>query len=265
MSEPDWAKFEAIVGPRWPAYRGTFQRFSRGGWWSWNWAAFFATLAWLRYRKLYLWSWLYFPLSSPVLIAWWAISRSGADACESALSEGGAVWSTTLALALLAASWLMPPLLANRLYFRRVQSLVAQDAEPEATGSVWGALLVPPLVLPIALAGAPSFGNYRYRTFVADGVMLASAAQSALQQQLGDQGQMPRSIEDLNVATSSKYVHHLVLDPDGTLTAVFGDAAPALAGHSISLTPRRDEVQIVSWQCHSENLPKQCLPRACRM
>ena len=65
----DWSQYEAIVEKRWQYYRPRFERFARGGWLSWNWAAFFGTLAWLRYRRLYAWSWLYFFVSTPFLPA----------------------------------------------------------------------------------------------------------------------------------------------------------------------------------------------------
>jgi hypothetical protein len=60
LREDDWSKYEAVVHKRWQYYAPRFEKFARGGWLSWNWPAFVATLAWLRYRKLYAWSWALF-------------------------------------------------------------------------------------------------------------------------------------------------------------------------------------------------------------
>ena len=88
------------------------------GWISWNWAAFFGTLAWLRYRRLYRWSWLYLFFSTPVLIVAGLLPAAG-DACQGALNPARQLIEYAIE-ALVVVSWVVPPLFADRLYYNEV-------------------------------------------------------------------------------------------------------------------------------------------------
>src|SRR5687768_11420605 len=113
MNETNESRYEALVGKRWADYRPRFERFERGGWLSWNWAAFFATLAWLRYRKLHAWSWGYFFVSTPFLLAAVLVAAAGGDSCERAVDPGPDSLARLVVLAVIAAGWIVPPLLAD--------------------------------------------------------------------------------------------------------------------------------------------------------
>lgn len=263
MTETDWTPYEALVGRRWPAYRKPFQRFAKGGWISWNWAALFGTLAWLCYRRLTLWSWLYVPFSTPALLIALALSMGTTDACEIALNPSSGLIIPVL-LSLLALSWIVPPLIANRLYYQRVRTLVRKAATPNGPGSVLGAHFLSLLLLAIAVTGTPMMGTYRLRSIVGETLNLAKPARLALQLHLEEHGSLPDSIDALQVPTSSEYIQRLELSADGTLRAVFGGGEPILTGYSLKLTPKLSENRIAEWSCASPDLPNQCLPSQCR-
>src|SRR5262245_29019139 len=103
---------EEIVVNKWIYYQPRFEKFERGGWASWNWAAFFGTLAWLRYRKLYKWSWLYFFIAL-IIFVWLLILRATHGGCDRALDPGIADLLEGLMLGLFALGWIVPPLIAN--------------------------------------------------------------------------------------------------------------------------------------------------------
>jgi type IV pilus assembly protein PilA len=259
----DWSKYEAVVANRWEYYRPRFERFARGEWLSWNWAAFVATLAWLRYRKLYAWSWAYFFVSTPFLWAVLMVVFVG-DACERALDPTPSSVAGVTVLALLFLGWVLPPLAANHLYFKHVQALIGKKDGGTSTPGFIGALALQVLVLIGTAVAVPSYAHYRYRSMVSDGVVLARAAKVALQEYVNEHQRLPARIDEVTREASSNYVDRLVLESDGTIRAIFGDKSEKLSGHSVSFVPQTKDGQIVDWVCGSKDLPDRCLPIGCR-
>ena len=263
MGVNDWSQYEAVVAKRWEYYRPRFERFARGEWLSWNWAAFVTTLAWLRYRRLYGWSWAYFFVSTPFLLAVFFVGFTS-DSCERALDPTPSPVAGVAVLALLCLGWVLPPLAANHLYFKHVQALIGGKDGGTRTGGVIGALALQALVLIGSAVAVPSYAHYRYRSMVSDGVVLAGAAKVALQEYMNEHQRLPARIDEVTREVSSKYVDRLVLESDGTIRAIFGDRSEKLSGHSVSFVPQRKDGRIVDWVCRSKDLPDLCLPLACR-
>ncbi len=267
MTEPDWPQYEAIVEKRWTFYATPFARFARGSWLSWNWAAFFGTFAWLRYRKLYGWSWLYSFVSTPVLLVvlmvWW----TGSDACARALEPQLGPFLFVL-FAMISFGGVLLPLFANRIYYARVKALVEAGADGGAsragTGSYAGGVAIQALLLIITAVAAPSYANYTYRARVSEGLSMASGLKVSLAEYLSDQGRLPPRIEDISDTTSRSYFGSMSLAQDGTIRVTFGERGDKLAGRSVLIVPRIEGRKVVEWTCRSDDLPNQCLPATCR-
>ena len=266
MREDDWSKYEAVVAKRWQYYAPRFERFARGQELSWNWAAFVATLAWLRYRKLYAWSWAYFFVSTPFLLAVSLIVVLAGDDCERALDPAPSSVAGLIVLAspFLFLQWILPPLVANRLYFNHVRTLIGKTKRATGTGGYIGALALQALMLIGAAVTAESYSSYAYRSMVAEGIPLAAGAKVALQEYLNEHRRLPARIEEVTGEVSGKYVDRLELESDGTIRAIFGDKARKLSGHSVSFVPEIKDGRIVDWVCRSNDLPDRCLPSRCR-
>lgn len=263
MSGADWSKYEALVAKRWAYYRPRFERFARGGWLSWNWAAFFATLAWLRYRRLHAWSWGYFFLSTPFLLAVLLIIAAG-DSCERAIDPGPDQLARAVVLAIIAVGWIVPPLFANRLYYNHVRALAGRNDALASTGGVAGALALQAFVLLGTAVVVPSIGHYVYRSMVSEGVSLAAGAKAPVTEYFEDHKRLPARIEEVAANTSGRYVERLALAPDGTIRATFGEKGRKLAGRGVTFTPVRKDGRIVEWVCRGVDLPDTCLPASCR-
>jgi type IV pilus assembly protein PilA len=266
---PEWSQHEAIVEQRWDYYRARFERFAAGAWLSWNWAAFFATFAWLRYRRMPGWSWAYLGVSSPALLAYLIVwQAAGSDACMRAIEPGNATPAVLLGLLLLG--WIIPPLFANRLYFAHVRSVLQREVEgkPDVPVGVkqgyWGNLAVQVLPVFFVAVWAPSYGNYITRAKVAEGISMASALKTPVAEYLADQGRLPSRAEDVAAATRGKFVSALSIQADGTIRAVFGDHVHKLSGRSVLVVPTIQGRTVSEWTCRSNDLPDQCLPVACR-
>ncbi len=262
----DWSKYEAVVAKRWQYYAPRFERFARGQWLSWNWTAFATTLAWLRYRKLYAWSWAYFFISTPFLLALSLIVVLGGDDCERALdpAPSSVAGLIVLALPFLFLQWILPPLVANRLYFNHMQTLMRKTGGTTGTGGYVGALALQALMLIGANVAGLGYANYAYRSMADEGVLQAGAAKASLQDYVNEHRRLPARIDEMMGNVSSKYVDRIVLESDGTIRVIFGDRARKLSGHSVSFVPENEDGRIVDWVCRSNDLPDQCLPSSCR-
>lgn len=259
----DEARYAAIIGKRAERYLARFRRFAAGGRSiSWNWAAFFGTFAWLRYRGLYAWSWPYFFLSTPLLIAY-SFLATGGDSCRAELvPEVIAVRYTVIVLAVLG--FIVPPLFADRIYFAGVRRLAASDAPPAGTGRWAPALVHQGLALLFVALTAPIYGAYQYRARIAEGVMLSNAALKSVTEYVMEHKRMPARIEDTGATTRGTYVSKLELAPDDSIVATFGEFMEELAGHTVAIVPSRKDGQIIGWTCRSQDLPNVCLPANCR-
>ncbi len=274
----DWSQYEAIVETRREYYLPRFQRFARGGWFSWNWGAFFGTFAWLRYRKLYAWSWPYFFVSAPFLLGVVITVAAGSDACERALASQNYALAQLVVMGLVLLGWIAPPLLADRIYFQRVRALVDEanhaiarghDRDRElgrrsGTGGVAGAIALQIIVLVIAAVAGPSYGNYLYRARVSEGVSLLGVLKTPLAEYVEHHGRLPAKIAEIASTTSGMFVGNVALESDGTISATFGKNAQKLSDHSVSMVPTMKDGRIVEWTCRSRDLPDVCLPASCR-
>jgi len=264
LREDDWSKYEAVVHKRWQYHAPRFERFARGQWLSWNWAAFVATLAWLRYRKLYAWSWAYFFVSTPFLLAVSLMVVGASDDCERALDP---VPSSVVGLLIgtwISLGWILPPLIANRLYFNHVRTLIVKTKRATGTGGYIGALVLQALVLIGAVVSAAGYASYAYRSKVSESIPLAAGAKVQLQDYLNEHRRLPARIDEVTGKVSGKYVDRLVLESGGTIRVIFGDKGRKLSGHSVSFVPVNKDGRIVDWVCRSNDLPDQCLPSSCR-
>jgi hypothetical protein len=268
--EIKWSAYETVVEKKRDYYLACFRRFAQGNTRSWNWAAFFATFAWLRYRKMYGWSWAYFFVSTPVLFTLAFGHAVGGDQCARALADYHIEYTILGFILIGLIGWILPPLFADRIYFNHVRALIAKTTDAVAqpreadktltkrygTGGFVGALLAQ---LAIVLGSAlifPSYANYQLRSYVANGM---SAVESA-REYMKIHGRAPRVPGEVN---AERYVSKIEFSADGTIKAVFSGAAKKLDGHSVLLVPHRTK-GVLEWTCRSDDLPNACLPRACR-
>jgi len=253
-------------------YLTRFDRLAKGDGGGWHWPAFFVTWYWMLYRKMWVPALLYF-------FAPWV----GAIAIGVA---GAAV--PALAVLLYVAQWLailfVPPLLANKWYFKHCESKIrdvrsrggSKDqmlARLEAVGgtsnilvivlAVFGLIMMVGILAAIAL---PAYRDYTIKAKVADAMPVGFEVAAAVGKQYEQTGQLPGQTDVdnfvLQAAHHSKYVTGVDLDSaDATLTVHV--KAPPVEG-SYQLVPSSDNNHHLSWTCRSTDKLSRYVPASCR-
>ena len=260
----DEALYASAIGRNQEYYLPLFRKFARGAWISWNWGAFVATLAWLQYRKINGWPLLYVFASLPFLVWWLPTDRPAA-----CIGEGGEDMRVYIVALVALSALIVPPLVANRLYYQHVRSLVRKTptdvAKNGGTGGYVGSLLLQAAALVLGLAAYPDMAYYVTRAQIAEGVAIMFAAAKDVQRYQRDHGgQLPAKLEDATQYHSGVYVDRIELDKDGTLRSTFNKNSKVLAGRSISLIPAGQSEGATTYRCVSENLVERCLPKQCK-
>ncbi|MGH8150217.1 MAG: pilin [Steroidobacteraceae bacterium] len=169
---------------------------------------------------------------------------------------------------MLAFSYLVVPMYASALYYRRIRRRIEKMRRrvPESAARVaalekgphtnpiifW--VLVPFLVVVPSMLAAiaiPAYQQYAIRSQVFEGLTLARPLERAAVRRYSIARQWPADLSDLGIARppSGKYVASIQLDR-GTLSITFGSrAARLISGGILSLRPTIVAAGRVLWTC----------------
>ena len=271
-----WALYSAALsGRRQDYYLRHFRRIDAGKalGLSWNWAAMFFTFSWLRYRRMYAFSWAYFFVSTPVLFFMLLLFQ--ADICAAALT-GNRFTPQQVFLILLLLGYLLPPLFANRLYFRFVKKKIAaaqgRETDENALGQLLhksastagyggSAMLMVGVVIVIAVA-VPSYADYTTRAKISELILAGSMYRLQTNEFFAANKRLPAKIGEIGgFSGPAGKVKSIMLEKDGTIRIVAG--FEPLDGRSILFIPSVRDDKLV-WSCRSDDIPNTCLPAECR-
>jgi type IV pilus assembly protein PilA len=257
---------ELAIGPNnTDYYMSRFERFTTGGSRvSWNWPAFFVTLPWLLYRKMWVYAALYFFLPT---VCWVALALL-LQAFLPGTVAPGFVW-----LLQLLVVFSVVPMYANLLYYRNLTSKIAwikrlrggTDRQLRALASEGGTSAVGLIVLVVLFFGAipvlgilaaiaiPAYQDYTIRAQVSEGLNMAAPVRAAVTETIQRAGSVPVDRVDAGLSADAadlrgKYTQSIAVS-DGRIDITFGvEANPVLQGLVLSLTPYAAEDGIV-WRC----------------
>ncbi|HJR69822.1 MAG TPA: pilin [Gammaproteobacteria bacterium] len=262
----DHELFELAIGPNnTDYYLSRFERFAQGGSTaSWNWPAFFVTLPWLLYRKMWGYAALYF--FAPAIFLLVVSLILGA-----AFSSATAAWLVwPLGFLLL---FIFVPMYANLLYYRNVAGRIAwikrlkggADRQLRALASEGGtsvAALLILLVLPfgalpvlgiLAAIAIPAYQDYTIRAQVSEGLMMAAPVRAAVTETIQREGVVPQDRADAGLTadpgdSQGKYTESIAVDDGRIDITLGGEANQAIHGRVLSLTPYATDDGI-AWRC----------------
>lgn len=265
--------YAAAVGPRnRDHYLGKFalfdhrRRTSAG----WHWPAFFVTLYWLLYRKMWGKAALYFFLPYMLLVP----AAFLGQAVPSAVAIGYLVY--------VLAIFIVPPLFADAAYYRHCERvienaravnrsqegqlvLVAQKGGTSNIVLILACMLGIPMVLGILAAVAlPAYQDYTLRAKTTQALSFGRSAARAVGTYYESNQRIPGSLAEARfVEPIPTVLQDLRLNTtDGMLQLVM--APGSLAGKTIRLVPATDAQGHVIWQCRPDQIAPRYLPPDCR-
>uniref|UniRef100_UPI000D34B4B2 DUF2628 domain-containing protein n=1 Tax=unclassified Variovorax TaxID=663243 RepID=UPI000D34B4B2 len=269
------ALYAAAIGPRNQAhYLARFKAFDRHGGLriGWHWPAFFLTVHWLLYRKLWWQALGCFAVPYVLLVmAAVLVPMVGADR------------AVPVCLGLIALLFVVPALLADGMYHAHCQRLIDRARSETADARVqqaWLAraggtskvvavlfwvLLIPALLGIVAAVALPAYQDYTVRIKVTQAFSQARTAGEAVGLFYGRNRRLPRDLAEAGfVATMpATELRELQMDArSGVITAVMNHGV--VAGRSLVLVPTVDAGGNLSWTCKSQTMAARWLPAACR-
>ncbi|MEO1244745.1 MAG: pilin [Pseudomonadota bacterium] len=265
----------AFVGPKnTEYYLERSRRISAGNTVSWHWPAFFITLYWLLYRKMWAYAAAYFAILF--------LGAPGATALL-ALAIGPELADLLVSLVLLVVSLVVIPIYANKIYLGYAESKLAAihakdlDAETRqlkiasAGGTaLWAPLLFLAFFLFIIFAaiGFPAYQDYVVRAQAAEGFALASEPKNAIVRYYEASGDFPPDNAAAGLPAANdlrgKYVSSVTVDGSLIIVNYGDDAHIMLQGRALLVGLDNDALPAYSWLCGSEDIEDRHLPMACR-
>jgi Tfp pilus assembly major pilin PilA len=267
--------FQAILGPKNQAYYlDRFEAFEANGktTFGWHWPAFFVTFYWLLYRKMWLTALLYFILPYAVTTALGVIGALVGGQGQMLVLGGYGVYCLAILL--------LPPMLANGLYYRHCQSKIrkaeAQYSERQrllgylsGKGGTSNVLLFVVLIFGLiavigilAAIALPAYQEYTQRAKMMQVYQTGQAVTQELTLYYADHQALPDNLNQLTLPALPPRISALQLDSEQGVLAL-QLAAPA-SGQSMEFVASTDASGELIWHCQSQTIPPRSLPAACR-
>jgi hypothetical protein len=241
---------------------------------SWHWPAFFVTLYWLLYRKMWLPAFIYFLLPYLFLVPLSFIATAFGNSAET--------FVTVATLGYFALTFLLPPLYANAMYYRHCKKQIrlvqeSSNNEQRQLGELTGrggtskVMLAIVAILGIftfigiaAAIALPAFQDYKTRAAMADVHRVARSAGDAVAQYYAHNQRMPNSLEEADfVPPSTAAIRAVTINKQNGVVSVTVALSP-IDGKSLLLVPTTGSANALTWTCRSDDIPKRLLPPACR-
>ena len=184
----------------------------------------------------------------------------------------------------IAGYFLIPPLFANRLYYRHAMNKTARaqlsNADPQSqaleAARLGGTSAIVLVILPIVMVGMlgmmaaiaiPAYQDYTIRAQVSEGLKLSSGAKAAVTEFIQDTGSVPVDNAQAGLAApcdiSGQYTSAIEVY-QGEVSVTYGnDAHQILQGRVLYLVPD-NAGGFVEWTCSSNDIANKHLPAACR-
>jgi type IV pilus assembly protein PilA len=182
-------------------------------------------------------------------------------------------------------TFLLIPLLANRVYFGKVQRTIAR-IDREASGDLERrdrlrraggthlllailTMLIPAATIGVLIAASiPAYRDYAARAQVEAGLELAAVAQAAVAHHYRTHNAWPADNAAAGIAgpgdLDGPQVATVAVDC-GVIIVTYGRSGQqSLQGKRLILNPDADRLPAIEWVCFSPDIPPGLLPAACR-
>lgn len=131
-------------------------------------------------------------------------------------------------------------------------------------------LMVMVVISMMAAVTVPAYSDYKYRTQVMEGLILAKPIQKNIARFFAWHGNLPATNQSLALPPGEQmagnYVQRITV-VQGVIQIEYGNAAaPPIQGKLLTLHPRVERPQVMAWICggKSTTLESQYLPGGCK-
>ena len=262
MDETQLERWRTALGANAERYLRRFKRIEQAGGWAagWNMAACLHSTGWFWYRRMFAWAGL--NLLAPFLLVF-VLVAAGSVVPHSNLD----VFAATLGVLYLVGMFVVLPVFADSLYYRRLRARFA-DPRTKLQGpsalTLIGSLAAGTLWLAIVyIAVAPMYGDYTPRAKVSEAVLSASQMRTEIGEFFEKERRLPRAEEAgrFRAGPSSKYVQSIVYEPaEKRIIVTLREIQP---GKRFALYATARDGSLI-WSCRTIDLEPKYLPGACR-
>lgn len=262
MDETQLERWRAAIGANADHYLKRFTRIGEAGRWvpGWNTAAFLHSTGWFCYRRMFALAGL--NLLAPFLLLFLMVLVGSLVPHSNVDSLAG-----ILGLLYLVAVFVLLPIFADSIYYRRLNARFADPRAKVLAPSAWtlvGALGMGALWLCIVFVGvSPMYADYKPRAKVSEAILAASATKTQLTDFFEKERRLPRAdeAERFRAERPSKYVEHVVYEPaEKRIVVTLREIHP---GRRFALYAAVQDGNL-SWTCRSIDVENKYLPGACR-
>lgn len=276
--------YQAFIGEKnQQYYLQKFQQFDREGKTSasWHWPAFFVTLYWLMYRKMWVHALLYFLSPYIALIAGAIIAAVVGKILG---DDAGIVLISTMYVLFYAGVFIIPPLYANAWYYKHAQKKIAEtamyDNNPQkrlgilaGRGGTSGVFLVVFFVFffiaiigILAAIAIPAYQDYVHRSQNQQAISVGKQASEAVLKYYQQHNKPPHTLADTAFEMPpAKFVQDVSFDEEaGNIVVEVVNQSTSLNQPKIIFTPQRSENGDIEWVCSAQEIPERQLPPECR-
>jgi Tfp pilus assembly major pilin PilA len=261
--------YKAIIGTNnQEYYMNRFKEFDEKGksGVTWHWPAFFVTLYWLLYRKMWGRSALYFFLPYFIVIL---LTIFG----SAFIGIGFGIFFLLM--------WIVPPLFADAWYYKHCKKKIAECIasandfnqqikllHPKGGTSSILVIILPFVVIAIigilAAIALPAYQDYTTRAQISNTLVFSRQATAAVGEYITKNKAVPSNLAQAGFTESwPKTIRDLSInDKSGVMSITFAEPV-AIAGKKLLMVPSLDGQNGITWKCASEEIRKSFLPNAC--
>ena len=262
MDETQLEHWRAAIGANAERYLKRFKRIGEAGGWTpgWNMAAFLHSTGWFCYRRMFGLAGL--NLLAPFVLLFLLVFV-GSLVPHSNIDS----FAVALAVLYLVALFVLLPIFADSLYYRRLNARIADPrakVQPPSAWTLTGALGMGALWLAIAYIGvAPMYGGYEPRAKVSEAVLAASGTRTELTEFFEKERRLPGPAEAgrFRAERPSRYVETVIYEPGESRVVVTMREVEADKRFALYATAKDGNL---TWSCRTIDLETKYLPSACR-
>lgn len=240
------------------------------GWASWSWPAFFFSLFWLLYRKMWAYAGVYF------------VAQYVLAGVTLLLFKHYWLWGPLWAIYFVTI-WITFPIYANGLYYWHLQHKIDKlsaairdkrrrlrtlEAEGGTSNIIVVIVLIFGLAVPVigilAAVAIPAYVDYSLRSTISTGIADGERVRQQVEVYEAAHHTWPASVNELTYPPQISNTNVLSIDVRAGVIEVLFTGKPDIEGKRVYLRPSYDAAKEVIWHCDGSELKSRWLPAHCR-